>query len=115
MYQSLEENQLRNAFHQVWNATPFPKGKTREAVPGPSAPHSAYPSRDAAAELAAAVEEGILEAAKQASLEIGAEGAPKVDSWLRNTRPMWPCSLFSTRRARNVLPCRLPLSYPARF
>ena len=30
-------------------------------------------------------------------------------------RPMWPCSLSRTRRARNVMPCRLPLSYPARF
>ena len=85
MYQSWEENQLRNAFHQVWSATPFPKGKTREAVPGPSAPHSAYPGRDAAAELAAAVEKGILEAAKQASLEIRAKGALKVDSWLKST------------------------------
>ena len=85
IYQSWEENQLRNAFHQVWNATPLPKEKTREAVPGPSAPHSSYPGRDAAAELAAAVEEGILEAAKQASLKIRSEGAPKVDSWLKST------------------------------
>ena len=80
MYQSWEENQLRNAFHDVWNATPFPKKKTWESVPRPSAAHSAYPGRDAAAELAAAVEEGIFEAAKQASLEIRAEGAPKEDS-----------------------------------
>ena len=29
MYQSWEENQLRNVFHQVWNATPFPKEKTQ--------------------------------------------------------------------------------------
>ena len=43
MYQSWEQRQLRNAFHQVWNVTPFPKEKTWEAVPGPSAPHSAYP------------------------------------------------------------------------
>ena len=85
MYQLWEENQLRNAFHQVWNATPFSKEKTREAVPGPSAPHSASPGGDAAAELAAAVEEGILEAAKQGSLEIRAQGAPKVDSWLKST------------------------------
>ena len=85
MYQSWEENQLRNAFHQVWNATPFPREKTREAVTGSSAPHSAYLGRDAAAELAAAVEEGILEAAKQASLEIRAQGARKVDSWLTST------------------------------
>ena len=82
MYQLWDENQLRNVFHQVWNVTPSPKEKTREAVPGPSVPHFAYPGRDAA-ELAAAVEEGILEAAKQASLEISAEGAPKVDSWLK--------------------------------
>ena len=85
MYQSTEENQLRNVFHQVWNATPFPKEKTWEAVPGPSASHSAYPGQDAAAELAAAVEEGILEAAIQATLEIRARGAPKVDSWLKST------------------------------
>ena len=85
MYQSWEENQLRNAFHQVWNVTPSPQEKTREAVPGPSVPHSAYPGRDAAGELAAAFEEGILEAAKQASLEIRAGGAPKVDSWLKST------------------------------
>ena len=85
MYRSWEENELRNAFHQVWNATPFPKEKTREAVPLPSAPHSAYPGRDAAAELAAAVEEGILEAAQQASLEIRVVRALNVDSWLKLT------------------------------
>ena len=85
IFRSWEENQLRNAFHQVWNATPFPKEKTREAVPGPSAPLSTLPGRDAAAQLAAAIEEGILEAAKQASLEIKTEGAPKVDSWLKST------------------------------
>ena len=39
-------------------------------------------SRD---DLAAAVEEGILEAARQAGLEIRQEGAPQVDSWLRST------------------------------
>ena len=38
-----EEDQLRNVFHQVWNAIPFPKEETREAAPGPSAPHSSYP------------------------------------------------------------------------
>ena len=73
-YRSREENQLRNAFHQVWNALPLPKEKSREAVPGPSAPHCSSPGRDAAAELAAAVEESILEAAKQANLEIRAQG-----------------------------------------
>ena len=50
-----EENQLRNAFQQVWNATPFAKEKTWESVPGPSAPYSLLPGRDAEAELAAAV------------------------------------------------------------
>ena len=85
MTQLCEENQLRNAFHQVWNATSFPKQKTQKAFPGPPAPHCAHPGRDAAAELAAAVEEGILEAAKQASLEIRDEGAPKEDSWLKST------------------------------
>ena len=59
-HRSWEENHLRNVFHQVRNATPFPKERTWEAVPGPSAPHSSLPGRDAAAELAAAVEEGIL-------------------------------------------------------
>ena len=82
IYWSWEENQLRNAFHQVWKATPFPKENTPEAGLGPSAPHSPYPGRDAAAESAAAVDEGIFEAAKQASLQIRAKGAPKVDSWL---------------------------------
>ena len=80
-----EDNQLKNAFQQVWNATPFPKRMTREAVPGPSAPHSPLPGLDAAAESAAAVEELILEADKQASLEIRTEGAPKVDFWLKST------------------------------
>ena len=59
--------------------------KTREAGRGPSAPHSAYSGRDAAVELPAAVDEGILEAANQAGLQIRAEGAPKVDSWLKST------------------------------
>ena len=85
MYRSWEENQLSDAFHQVWNVMPFPKKKTWEAVPGPSAPHSAHPGRDAAAELAAAVEEGILEPAKQLASEIKAQGAPEVDSWSKST------------------------------
>ena len=80
-----EEKQVRNAFHHVWNATPFPKEKTREAVAGPSATHFAVPGQDAEAELGAAVQEGILEAAKQATLEINTKGAPKVDSWLKST------------------------------
>ena len=71
IYRLWEENQLTNAFHQVSNATPLSKEKTREAVGGPSAPHSSLPGRDAAAEWAAAVEEGILEAAKHASVTSG--------------------------------------------
>ena len=85
IFRSWEENQLSHVFHQVWNATPFLKGKTPKAVPGPSAPHSSLPGRDAAAELAAAIEEGILEAAKQDSLVIRTEGASKVNSWLKST------------------------------
>ena len=69
-------------FLQIWEASPFPKEKVRAPVPGPSAPHPPVSIRD---DLAAAVEEGILEAARQASLEIRAEGAPQVDSWLRTT------------------------------
>ena len=34
-YGSWEENQLKNGFHEVCNAAPFPKEKTREALPGP--------------------------------------------------------------------------------
>ena len=80
-----EENLLRNVFHQVWNTTPFPREKTRAAVPGTSVPHYSLPGRDAAADLAAAVEEGILEAAKHASLDFRTEIAPKVNSWLKST------------------------------
>ena len=80
-----EEGQLRNAFQQVWNVTPLPKEKTREAVPGPSASHSSLASQESEAEFAAAVEEGILEAAKQASLEIRTERARRVNSWLEAT------------------------------
>ena len=115
MVWSWKGNQPRNVFHQVWNATPFPKGKTREAAPGPSIPHSALTRQDAQAEWAAAVEEGFLEAAKQASLEISTEGAPKVECLVEIYRPMRPCCLSSTHRARNVLRCRLPLLYQARF
>ena len=72
-------------FHQVWNVRPFPKENTPEAVSWPSGSHFAYPGRDAAAELAAAVEDSFFEAAKQASLEIRDEVAPKLDSWLNTT------------------------------
>ena len=44
IFRSWKENQLGNAFHQVWNATSFPNEKTRSAVPGPSAPLSTLPS-----------------------------------------------------------------------
>ena len=84
-YREWEENEVKNAFLQIWNATPFPKEKTREAVRGPSFVHSTLPDRDAQAELAAALEEGMVAAAKQASLEIQAEALPKVDSWLKST------------------------------
>ena len=36
-------------FLRVWNATPFPKEKTREAVPVPSFVHSTLPDLDAQA------------------------------------------------------------------
>ena len=84
IFRSWEGNQLRNAFHEVWNATPFPKDKVWGAVRGPPTPYSTLPSRDAQAELAAAVEEGILEVRKQASLQIRTEGAQKVASWLKS-------------------------------
>ena len=74
-------------FLQIWEASPFPKEKVRAPVPGPSAPHPPVSIRD---DLAAAVEEGILEAARQASLQIRAEGAPQVDSWLRTTEISGP-------------------------
>ena len=35
IYWSWEEIQLRNAFHQVWNETPFPKIKARRLFLGP--------------------------------------------------------------------------------
>ena len=65
-----EENQVRNVFHQVWNATSFPKVKTPEPLPRPSVTHSTFPNQDTEAESAAAVEEGILSGAQQARLEI---------------------------------------------
>ena len=74
-------------FLQIWEVSPFPKEKGCAPVPGPSAPHPPVSIRD---DLAAAVEEGILEAARQASLEIRAEGAPQVDSWLRTTEISGP-------------------------
>ena len=40
----LEQNQLRTAFHQVWNVTQFPKVQTREPVPGSSGPRSTVSS-----------------------------------------------------------------------
>ena len=50
---------------------------------------------DAQATLAAAVEEGIISAAKVASPEIQAEGVPKVDSWSMSTGLFGPtaCSV----------------------
>ena len=96
-YREWEEEHVRNTFLQVWNATPFLKEKTREAVPGRSFVHSTLPDRDAQAKLAAALEEGIVAATKQASLEIQAVGVPKVDSWLHSTRLCGPttCPVLS--------------------
>ena len=82
MWWRSQEDDSFAIFLQIWEASPFPKEKVRAPVPGPSAPHPPVSIRD---DLAAAVEEGILEAARQASLEIRAEAAPQVDSWLRTT------------------------------
>ena len=87
MWWRSQEDDSFAIFLQIWEASPFPKEKVRAPVPGPSAPHPSVSIRD---DLAAAVEEGILEAARQASLEIRAEGAPQVDSWLRTTEISGP-------------------------
>ena len=87
MWWRSQEDDSFAIFLQIWEASPFPKEKAKAPVPGPSAPHPPVSIRD---DLAAAVEEGILEAARQASLEITAEGAPEVDSWLRTTEISGP-------------------------
>ena len=87
MWWRSQEDDSFAIFLQIWEASPFPEEKVRAPVPGPSAPHPPVSIRD---DLAAAVEEGILEAARQASLEIRAEGAPQVDSWLRTTEISGP-------------------------
>ena len=87
MWWRSQEDDSFGIFLQIWKASPFPKGKGTAPVPGPSAPHPPVSIRD---DLAAAVEEGILEAARQASLEIRAEGAPQVDSWLQTTEISGP-------------------------
>ena len=87
MWWRSQEDDSFAIFLQIWEASPFPKEKAKAPVPGPSAPHPPVSIRD---DLAAAVEEGILEAARQASLEIRAEGAPQVDSWLRTTEISGP-------------------------
>ena len=87
MWWRSQEDDSFAIFLQIWEASPFPKEKVPAPVPGPSAPHPPVSIRD---DLAAAVEEGILEAARQASLEIRAEGAPQVDSWLRTTEISGP-------------------------
>ena len=87
MWWRSQEDDSFAIFLQIWKASPFPKEKGTAPVPGPSAPHPPVSIRD---DLAAAVEEGILEAARQASLEIRAEGAPQVDSWLRTTEISGP-------------------------
>ena len=87
MWWRSQEDDSFAIFLQIWEASPFPKEKVRAPVPGPSASHLPVSIRD---DLAAAVEEGILEAARQASLEIRAEGAPQVDSRLRTTEISGP-------------------------
>ena len=87
MWWRSQEDDSFAIFLQIWEASPFPKEKGCAPVPGPSAPRPPVSIRD---DLAAAVEEGILEAARQASLEIRAEGAPQVDSWLRTTEISGP-------------------------
>ena len=87
MWWRSQEDDSFAIFLQIWEASPFPKEKTKAPVAGPSAPHPPVSIRD---DLAAAVEEGILEAARQASLEVRAEGAPQVDSWLRTTEISGP-------------------------
>ena len=87
MWWRSQEDDSFAIFLQIWEASPFPKEKFRAPVPGPCAPHPPVSIRD---DLAAAFEEGILEAARQASLEIRAEGAPQVDSWLRTTEISGP-------------------------
>ena len=87
MWWRSQEDDSFAIFLQIWEASPFPEEKGCAPVPGPSAPHPPVSIRD---DLAAAVEEGILEAARQASLEIRAEGAPQVDSWLRTTEISGP-------------------------
>ena len=87
MWWRSQEDDSFAIFLQIWEASPFAKEKAKAPVPGPSAPHPPVSIRD---DLAAAVEEGILEAARQASLEIRAEGAPQVDFWLRTTEISGP-------------------------
>ena len=87
MWWRSQEDDSFAIFLQIWEASPFPKEKGCAPVSGPSAPHPPVSIRD---DLAAAVEEGILEAARQASLEIRAEGAPQVDSWLQTTEISGP-------------------------
>ena len=45
-----------------------------------------------------------MAAAKQASLEIQAEGVPHVDLWLKFHKFVWSYSVCSSVRSRNVLP-----------
>ena len=87
MWWRSQEDDYFAIFLQIWEASPFPKEKTKAPVAGPSAPHPPVSIRD---DLAAAVEEGILEAARQASLEGRAEGSLQVDSWLRTTEISGP-------------------------
>ena len=88
----------------------LPRQRPRSLSPGTSAPHSFLPGRDAEAELAAAVEEGILEAAKQASLEIRTKGAPKVDSWFKST-DLWGPAVCPAPAGHGMY---CPANYPCR-
>ena len=76
------ENHGRNASIQVCNVTPLTKEKMREAVPRPYGVYTILPTPNAQAKLEAALEERIVTAAKEASLETQANVVPHVDSWL---------------------------------
>ena len=88
----------------------LPRQRPRSLSPSTSAPHSFLPGRDAEGELAAAVEEGILEAAKQASLEIRTKGAQKVNSWFKST-DLWGPAVCPAPAGHGMY---CPADYPCR-
>ena len=73
------------AIIQVRNVNTFPKEKTPEAVVGTCWLHYVILDLDDQAALVVAQESSILAAARQARLEIEAEGVPHVDSCLNST------------------------------